>query len=245
VLGVIILFLLKDRPRDARWLSADEREALELELEREQELRRPGRRMTVLQALGHPKVLLLAAAYFCIVTGSYGVEFFLPSILQQWYALKFDALTWLVILPPLAALFGQLFVGWNSDRTKERRLHVVVPIMLGAAALVLTPLTRGYLVLTILSFMVAFVGFKSYLPAFWSLPSLFLAEAAAAGSIGFINSIGNLGGFLGPYVLGKVETITGSFAGGIYFLCASMIVSAMIIWFLGLGRKESRNWTPA
>jgi ACS family tartrate transporter-like MFS transporter len=239
VLGVMVLFLLKDRPRDARWLSNQEREALERELEREQ-VQRAGRRMTLFQALRHPKVLLLATAYFCIVTGSYGVEFFLPSILQRWYGLNFNAITWLVILPPLAALFGQLFVGWNSDRTKERRLHVVIPITLGAAALGLAPLTRGYLVLTILCFMVAFVGFKSYLPAFWSLPSLFLTEAAAAGSIGFINSIGNLGGFLGPAVLGKIETLTGSFVGGIYYLCASMALSAMIIFLLGLGRKESR-----
>ncbi|MEO8427455.1 MAG: MFS transporter [Verrucomicrobiota bacterium] len=241
VLGFVVFFMLKDRPRDARWLSAEEREALEQELAREKALRRPGHRMTVLEALRHPKVLLLAFAYFCIVTGSYGVEFFMPSILQQWYALKFDAITWLVILPPLLALFGQLFVGWNSDRLKERRLHAVTPILIGATALALAPFTRGHLFLTIVCFMLAFAGFKSYLPAFWSLPSLFLTEAAAAGSIGLINSIGNLGGFLGPYVLGKAETVTGSFVGGIYFLCVSMIVSAAIILLLGLGRKEKRE----
>jgi MFS transporter, ACS family, tartrate transporter len=241
VLGVLVFFMLKDRPRDAHWLSVEEREALEQELAREKALRRPGHRMTVLEALRHPKVLLLACAYFFIVTGSYGVEFFLPSILQQWYALKFDAITWLVILPPLLALFGQLFVGWNSDRLKERRLHAVTPILVGATALALAPFTRGHLFLTILCFMLAFAGFKSYLPAFWSLPSLFLTEAAAAGSIGLINSIGNLGGFLGPYVLGKVETVTGSFVGGIYFLCASMAVSATIILLIGLGRKEARD----
>jgi ACS family tartrate transporter-like MFS transporter len=240
LLGVLVFFLLKDRPRDARWLSPEERDALEGELAREKELH-AGCRMTLLQALRHPKVLLLALAYFCTVTGSYGVEFFLPSILQQWYALKFDTLTWLVILPPLLALFSQLFVGWNSDRTKERRLHAVTPIVLGAVALSLTPFTRGHLMLTILCFMMAFAGFKAYQPAFWSLPSLFLTEAAAAGSIGLINSTGNLGGFLGPYVLGKVETVTGSFVGGIYFLCVSMIVSATIIFRLGLGRKESRS----
>jgi len=241
VLGVVVFFMLKDRPRDAHWLSVEEREALEQELAREKALRRPGHRMTVLEALRHPKVLLLACAYFFIVTGSYGVEFFLPSILQQWYALKFDAITWLVILPPLLALFGQLFVGWNSDRLKERRLHAVTPILVGATALALAPFTRGHLFLTILCFMLAFAGFKSYLPAFWSLPSLFLTEAAAAGSIGLINSIGNLGGFLGPYVLGKVETVTGSFVGGIYFLCACMTVSATILLLIGLGRKETRN----
>ena len=195
--------------------------------------------MTVLEALRHPKVLLLALAYFCIVTGSYGVEFFLPSILQQWYHLKLDTLTWLVILPPALALAGQLLAGWSSDRTKERRFHVVVPIALGAVALALAPLTQGQLSLTIVCFMLAFVGFKAYMPAFWSLPNLFLTEAAAAGSIGLINSIGNLGGYLGPSVLGKVQTLTGSFVGGIYFLCVSMALSAIIIFFLRLERSRS------
>jgi len=118
---------------------------------------------------------------------------------------------------------------------------VVVPISLGALALALAPLTQGQLFLTIACFMLAFVGFKSYMPAFWSLPNLFLAEAAAAGSIGLINSIGNLGGFLGPYVLGKVQTLTGSFVGGIYFLCVSMALSAMIVFSLRLERKPSRE----
>jgi ACS family tartrate transporter-like MFS transporter len=239
VLGVIVLFMLTDRPRQAKWLSQEEITALESKLDEEKARRSGGKPMTMLEALLHPKVLLLAAAYFCTVTGSYGVEFFLPSILQQWYALKFDAITWLVLLPPCSALAGQLFVGWNSDRLKERRFHAITPILLGATALALAPLTRGNLALTIACFMVAFLGFKAYLPAFWTLPSLFLTEAAAAGSIGLINSIGNLGGFLGPYVLGKVETLTGSFVGGIYYLCVSMAVSASIIFCLRLGRQEA------
>jgi ACS family tartrate transporter-like MFS transporter len=239
VLGVWVLFGLTDRPRQAKWLTTEEREALEQELEREKALRSAGGRMTVLEALRHPKVLLLALAYFCTVTGSYGVEFFLPSILQRWYSLKLDALTWLVLLPPLLALAGQLFTGWSSDRSKERRFHAVIPIAGGAIALGVAPLTQGNLWLTVACFMVAFAGFKSYLPPFWALPSLFLTEAAAAGSIGLINSVGNLGGFLGPFLLGKVETITGSFVGGIYYLCFSMCVSAAIIFALGLGKKES------
>ena len=235
LLGVAVFFLLKDRPRDAGWLTPEEREALHQELEREKNLHRR-RRMTVPEALAHPKVLLLALAYFCIVTGSYGVEFFLPSILQQWYHLKLDTITWLVILPPMLALAGQIFVGWNSDRTKERRFHAVVPIALGALALAFAPMTQGHLLLTVACFMLAFLGFKAYMPAFWSLPNLFLTEAAAAGSIGLINSIGNLGGYLGPSVLGKVQTLTGSFVGGIYFLCVSMALSATIIFFLRLER---------
>jgi ACS family tartrate transporter-like MFS transporter len=238
VLGIGVLWWLKDWPRDAGWLSVEERDALHQQLEREKNLKRT-RRMTVAEALRHPKVLLLALAYFCTVTGSYGVEFFLPSILQQWYQLKLDAITWLVILPPILALAAQLFVGWNSDHTKERRFHVVVPLVLGALALGLAPLTQGHLFLTIACFMMAFVGFKAYMPAFWSLPGLFLTEAAAAGSIGLINSIGNLGGYLGPDVMGKIQTVTGSFVGGLYFLCISMSVSATIIFFLRLERNPS------
>jgi ACS family tartrate transporter-like MFS transporter len=238
LLGVVVFFALTDRPKDAKWLTPEERDALEAELERERAARSQGKRMTVLEALSHPKVLLLALAYFCIVTGSYGIEFFLPSILKDWYGLSFNQLTWLIMLPPVLALTGQLFVGWSSDKHKERRFHAVVPIVIGACAVGLAPFTRGELWLTVVCFMVAFAGFKAYMPAFWSLPSLFLTEAAAAGSIGLINSIGNLGGFLGPTVLGEVEKRTGSFAGGLYFLCASMIISAGIIFFLGLGHRE-------
>lgn len=238
LLGVAVLFLLPDHPRHAKWLTPEEREALENELAAEKAKGAAGGHMTVLQALRHPKVLLLALAYFCTVTGSYGVVFFLPSILKDWYDLKYDALTWLVILPPLFALVAQVGVGWNSDRTKERRLHAVLPIVIGALALAALPSTRGTLPLTVVCFTMAFIGFKAYQPAFWTMPNLFLASSAAAGSIGLINSVGNLGGFLGPYLLGKVETVTGSYVGGIYYLCGSMLVSATILFFLGLGHRE-------
>ena len=241
VLGVIVFFTLTDRPRDAQWLAPEEKEALERQLEMEKAKRSAGRRMTLLEAFSHPKVLLLAAAYFCSTSANYSMEFFLPSILQQWYSLDLNAITWLVILPPALALASQLFVGWNSDRTKERRLHAVVPICLGMSALALVPWTRGHLPLTIGCFMLVLAGIKAYQPAFWSLPSLFLTDVAAAGSIGLINSLGNLGGFFGPTILGKVEKITGSFVGGIYYLSGSMAVCAIIILVLGLGRRESRN----
>jgi ACS family tartrate transporter-like MFS transporter len=244
VLGVMVLLMLKDRPRDAHWLAADEREALERQIEQDKAAGGK-KRMTLLQALSHPAVLLLALAYFCSVTGTYGIEFFLPSILQQWYNLKLDAITWLVLLPPFVALGAQLFVGWNSDRTHERRFHAIVPLLICVVALALAPLTRGNVALTILCFMIGFGGLKAYLPAFWAMPNLFLTGSAAAGSIGLINSLGNLGGFAGPTVLGFVQKITGSFVGGIYYLCVSITASACILFFLGLGRKEPQPAAPA
>lgn len=237
VLGVVVLFCLTDRPRQAKWLQPEERDALEQQLEID---RAAGgkKRMTLLQALSHPMVLLLAFAYFCNVTANYGIEFFLPSILDQWYSLKLNTLTWLVILPPVVALVAQLFVGWSSDRSQERRFHAIVPLAIAAVALACAPFTQGNLWLTIACFMVAFGGLKAYLPAFWALPNLFLTGPAAAGSIGLINSLGNLGGFFGPAVLGKVQTMTGSFVGGIYYLSVSICVSLFVIFFLGLGGKK-------
>jgi ACS family tartrate transporter-like MFS transporter len=245
VLGLLVFFLLTDRPGQARWLEPEEREALELELKREKALHHAAKHMTLMEALSHPKVLLLAAAYFFIVTGNYGVEFFLPSILKDWYNLEMNKLTWLVIIPPIGSLLGQLFVGWSSDRTRERRLHAALPIYLGAAALVCTLVNRNQLWLTIVLFTLALTGLKAYLPAFWSLPSLFLTEAAAAGSIGLINSIGNLGGFLGPSVLGVVKKVTGSYQGGISVLATSMVISATILMALGLGHRVEKPPTPA
>jgi ACS family tartrate transporter-like MFS transporter len=239
LLGLYVFLMLPDRPRDAKWLTPEERGALEEELAREKALRAAGRpRMTALEALSHPKVLLLAAAYFCSVSANYSIDFFLPSILQQWYSLKINDITWLIMLPPVLALSGQLFVGWNSDRTKERRLHAIIPIMIGAIALGFAPFAKGYLPLGLACFIVAMGGIKSYQPAFWALPNLFLTEVAAATSIGLINSIGNLGGFLGPYIMGAVQQRTGSFVGAIFYLSASMLVSATILLLLGLGRRE-------
>ncbi|MES1167399.1 MAG: MFS transporter, partial [Pseudomonadota bacterium] len=239
LLGLYVFLVLPDRPRDAKWLTPEERGALEEELAREKALRAAGRpRMSVLEAFSHPKVLLLAAAYFCSVSANYSIDFFLPSILQQWYSLKINDITWLIMLPPILALSGQLFVGWSSDRTKERRLHAIIPILIGATALGLAPLAKGYLPLGLACFIVAMGGIKSYQPAFWALPGLFLTEVAAATSIGLINSIGNLGGFLGPYIMGAVQQRTGSFVGALFYLSASMLVSAGILYLLGLGRRE-------
>jgi ACS family tartrate transporter-like MFS transporter len=238
VLGVIVFFALTDRPSQAKWLEPEEREALQAQLDAEH--REAGvHKMTVIEGLKHPKVLLLALAYFFVVTGNYGIEFFLPSILQQWYGLRIETLAWLVMLPPMLALVGQLVIGWSSDRTKERRWHTVGPIVMGGLALLLVTQTQGSLPLTILLFMVAAAGFKAYLPAFWSLPNIFLTRAAAAGSIGFINSVGNLGGFLGPYVIGTVETVTGSFVSGIMFLGVSALASALTVFLLGLGARTT------
>jgi MFS transporter, ACS family, tartrate transporter len=236
ILGFLVLFLLPDRPRDARWLTAEEREALEGELDRDTLVRSGKGKIGVLEALGHPKVLLLAFAYFLAVSANYGLEFFLPTILKDWYKLPLDTITSILMLPPAAALLGQLYAGWHSDRSKERRLHTVVPLLLGAAMLLLASRSQGSLVLTGVCFVFAAAGIKSYQPSFWALPPLLLSEAAAAGSIGFINAIGNLGGAFGSSMMGRVKAATGSFTGGLTVLAVAMVLSAVVIFALGLGK---------
>jgi ACS family tartrate transporter-like MFS transporter len=244
ILGVLVFLRLPDWPRDAHWLTPEERDALEQELANEKTRQNHGRRhMTVLQALRQPQVLLLAAAYFFVVTASYGVEIFLPKILESWYDLSLSNVTWAVIIPPIGGLVGQLAVGWSSDRTGERRLHGSVPIYVGATALACTlliPASLSFnmrLVVAVSLFTVAIMGLKGYMPAFWAMPSLLLTETAAAGSIGLINSVGNLGGFVGPSLLGFIKTQTQSFVPGLLYLCLSMVISATIIVTLRLGPR--------
>ncbi len=241
VLGIGVLWLLTDRPRQATWLTQEERDALEAELERERQLKTKGKRMTLLEAFSHPKVLLLCAAYFFITTCSHSMELFMPSVIKDWYNVSRDQFTWLIVLPPLLALCGQLFGGWSSDRFQERRLHACIPIAIGGIAMLLAPLSYGNLFWTMVCLMVTFAGFKTYMPAFWSLPSLFLAEAAAAGSIGLINSVGNLGGAVGPSIIGWIKTNTGSYISGFYFLGSSMLIASVIVFFLGLGARKPKT----
>ena len=241
VLGLIVLFFLTDRPNQAKWLTAEEREALESALAAEKATHSRGKRMSVVEGLLHPKVLLLMVAYFSTVTASYGIEFFMPKIINFWFGLDTKSLVMFIIVPPCIALAAQLFVGWSSDRSKERRYHAVVPILIGSTAIACLPFTKGNVWLCVAFFMIAFAGFKGYMPAFWSLPNLFLVEAAAAGSIGLINSMGNLGGFLGSSVMGYAKEHSGDYAYGLWFLSGSMLVSATILFTLGLGVKEKKG----
>jgi MFS transporter, ACS family, tartrate transporter len=229
LLGLYVLLNMPDYPHQAAWLSDEEKLALTAVLGAENKSVDTGGRSSWLAAMRQPRVLLLTLAYFCIMGGNYGFDTFMPSILEQWYALKISSTTWLITLPPILGVAVILLIGWNSDRTRERRLHAAVPGILGGIALAIMPQTQGHLLLTMLCFLAVASCIKSYMPAFWAIPSLFLTDVAAAASIGLINSVGNLGGFLGPMVVGKIETATGSFVAGIYCLSAALIAFGVIV----------------
>lgn len=241
VLGLVVWLVLPDRPADARWLTDEERGALDRTIQADRAAAGSAAHLTFAQAIRHPAVLMLAAANFLVVIGHYGVDFFLPTILQRWYSLSLQDVTWFIVIPYVGLFFGFLAVSWSSDRTRERWLHTSLPMIVGASALFAATVVRGNLAVTLALVTTAVIGIRIYLPPFYALPGFFLRGTAAAGAIGFINTLGNLGGAVGPYVIGAVETTTGGFEGGIYFLCASIGLSAAIIlglraWYLANGR---------
>lgn len=234
ILGLVVLLWLPDRPRHAKWLTQSERDALEESLAAGKVEPSSSHHHSALAGLSSLRVWMLAFAYFGVVTGNYGIELFLPRIIKDWYKLDAATIGLLMMIPHIPVICGQLFNGWSSDHFHERHWHSIAPIVIGAVAMVFAPMTQGSLILTMICFTIASAGMKSYMPAFWSLPSMFLKASAAAASVGLINSLGNIGGFVGPYVLGSSKGQTASFDFGIYYIACSCIVSASIIFLMRL-----------
>jgi len=237
ILGVVTIFYLTDWPHQARWLPEDERQWLTGELEKEKEAKKAAGPHRVWQALRHREVIQLAVAYFFIVTSVYGFNFWMPTILKSITGVSNFTVTLIAAVPYCAALAAMLVVGWSSDRTRERRWHTALCMLAVTAGLWLSLAMRGNVVLEIAMFCAAAAGMYGYLPGFWALPTSFLAGTAAAASVGMINSIGNLGGFLGPYIVGYVNGKTKSFYGGVVFLgLSAMIAAALTLSLRAAGR---------
>jgi MFS transporter, ACS family, tartrate transporter len=229
VFGVITIFYLTDRPHQARWLPEDEREWITAELEREKQAKMGSHSLRVLQAFKHREVVLLTLAYFFMVTAVYGFQFWLPSIIKNLSGLSNMMVTLIAAIPYCVGLVGILVVGWSSDRTGERRWHTAVSMLLTSVGLVLSVVLLDNTALAMSMFCLAAIGIYGYLPGFWALPTSFLSGTAAAASIGLINSIGNLGGFAGPYIVGYLSTVTHSFVAGVAYLSASALVAAFFV----------------
>jgi D-galactonate transporter len=237
IFGVATLFYLTDWPREAHWLPADERDWLTRELDEEKRTKKAVKPLSVWQALRHRDVVLLTLVYFFIVTANYGFNFFIPKIVQQLSGLSTFQVTLVTAIPFLAGLPAMLLVGWHSDHTGERRWHTALSIFTVAIFLTLSQLAAGNVVLAMVMFSIATMGLYSYLPSFWSLPTTFLSEAAAAACIGLINSVGNLGGFAGPYAVGFLSNRTGSYVGGVMYLVGSAALAGLLVLALRGTRK--------
>jgi ACS family tartrate transporter-like MFS transporter len=239
VLGVITIFYLTDWPHQAAWLPSDERNWLHGELAREHQAKHATHSLRILQAFRHREVIILALSYFFIISSLYGFTFWLPSIIKQQSGSSNLRVSLISAIPYCFGLVAILLVGWSSDRTKERRWHTAISMTAASVGLFLAVMLRDRLTLSVAMFCLAASGIYAYLPGFWSLPTSFLSGTAAAASIGLINSIGNLGGYAGPYVVGYLSTLTGSFVGGLAYLSFSALVAAGLVLSIRATRSEA------
>ncbi len=230
VLGVVTWFTLTDRPEVATWLPDDQRQWLVAKLATEEAARASKHGMTLTEALTQPKVLALSVVYFGFVAALYGMQFWLPQIVKAFGLTNLQ--TGFVTAVPYA--FGAVaMVLWarHSDRTRERVWHVALPLILTAVALALSAYLADPLS-TMIVLSVAAVGVFCTFALFWTLPTAFLSGTAAAGAIALINSIGNLAGFGGPYLVGWIKETTGSTAPGLLALAVAPLVAGVIVLLL-------------
>ena len=229
VLGIATLFVLPNRPYEVRWLPPNEREWLTLRLEEERRAKAQMEQLTIGQALRQPAVLLLTAGLFVCYSGGYAFWFWMPTMLQRMTGWSVERVGWIGAIPFLAGLIGMLIVGWNSDRTHERRWHFAVPQLTAAAALAAWFFLPPSNVLLVAVFSLVVFGTIAYLPAFWALPSSFLASSGAAAAVGFINCTASIGGFVGPKIIGELSQRTGTFHSGFIFMIACWIIASVLV----------------
>lgn len=243
LLAFVVLKLLTDRPALATWLDAGEREWLESELQAERRKVESAGRLSLLQALTDRRVLVLSMIYMTSVTASYGIVFFLPQIVK---GLGHSNLMtgFLTAIPYTIGVIGLVLWGHSSDRKNERRWHLIVATGVAAVGLIGAAWLRdSYWAIAAMS--LAAVGIYGSRPAFWPMPSMFLTGAAAAAGIALINSIGNLGGYIGPFIVGWIKDSTNSFEMGLYFLAACSLLSAVITFFAARATDTPKTSEPA
>ncbi|HEY6386344.1 MAG TPA: MFS transporter [Candidatus Acidoferrum sp.] len=237
VFGVITIFYLTDWPRAATWLRSDERDWINSELEKEKLAKQNVRSYTIWQAFSQRDVILLTLSYFCATTGGYGISFWLPSILKRLSGQSDIRVTLFAALPYLAGFVMQQLNGWHSDKTSERRWHAAFPIFLCGLILLLAVFLGSNLIVAVTLFTLVGASYFAFHPCFWSVPTAFLSESAAAASIGLINSLGNLGGFVGPLMMGYLVSRTHSFTAGLLYLVGSLCLSGILMLAVGAGRR--------
>jgi ACS family tartrate transporter-like MFS transporter len=227
LLAPVVLMFMTERPSDATWLTEGEREWILREMRTEQS-QTAHAHTTLRDALLSARLWIVSVPYLCIVIAFYGVSFWLPQIVQGNSGLGSATVVLLSAIPYVAATIGLVVVGASSDRFGERRWHVAVPCLIGAMGFVLTVLAPQTLVVSLATLSIAAFGIWGTLGPFWTLPTSFLRGTAAAGGIALVNSVGNVGGFIGPILVGWIRDATGGFTVGLLTLAAILVIGAGI-----------------
>jgi ACS family tartrate transporter-like MFS transporter len=230
--GVLTYFLLPGYPQEAKFLTADEKEWIRSKLEREERQKLERRRYSALQALSSGRVWHLVLAYFGMTMGNYALQSWAPQLVKSLSSgFSNSTIGMLVTIPNLVGLAAVILISRSSDRTLERRYHVAIPAIMAGTALLLLGTTRSpFNSVALLCFLAA--GLYSSFGPFWALPSEFLTGYSAAAGIALINSVGNLGGFAGPYMIGRIATRTGGPYAGLAIAGVALFISATLVLLL-------------
>lgn len=227
LLAPVVWRLLDEGPATAAWLPERERAWLTATLAAEGQAG-PHAHHDLRGALRSGRLWALCAIYFCLVLAFYGVSFWLPPILQQLSGYPSSVVALISALPYVVAAVGMVVVGARSDRTGERRWHVAGSALIGAAGFALAATVPPSVALSLGALSVAAFGLYGAMGPFWSLPTAFLRGRAAAGGVALVNAVGNIGGFVGPTLVGYARDATGNFATGLWLLAAGLLVGAVI-----------------
>jgi ACS family tartrate transporter-like MFS transporter len=234
LLGFITLFYLPDTPADAQWLAKDERQWLENTLQRERLNSDGSRGPGVLKALLDPQVLILSLCYFGVELGLYGVILWIPQIFAA-MALPPASVGYVIAIPYAAAAVVMVWWSSRSDRNRERVRHLAVASLVGACGLAASAFLSHSPVAAVFAITLGAAGTLAVLPIFWTLPTARLQGAAGAGAIALINALGNLGGFVGPLIIGWIKASTGSFTWGLVALAGGVLSTGVIALLIGDG----------
>lgn len=226
-LGLMVLAFLPDAPEQARWLAPAERVWLVDCLQQERQAGSARSRQTLREALTCLRVWLLGLIYLCMVIGMYGLTLWLPQILQSLSQAGGLMVGVLNAVPFLAATLGMVAIGWHSDRRGERRWHVAGSLALAAAGCLWAAGTQN-LGWALLAFSVAAIGVWGVMGPFWAWSTTFLSGVGAAGGIALINSLGNIGGFLGPHLMGWFKQFTASYSAGLAVVALFLMVGGLL-----------------
>ncbi len=227
ILGVITFFVLTDRPEHAKFLTPDEKNWLTTKLAAERKAKEAVRVYSLWESMWNPKVLLLALNYLGIVTASLGMLIFIPQIIKSIGQSDNMTVGWLTMIPYICGGISLVVWGRISDKMNERRWNLLVACILSTGGLVMAGLTLGSW-WALVGMSIAAMGFYGSKGPFFAMPPMFLSGTALAAGFAWINSIGNLGGFFGPWYVGVMKDVTGSFAGGLYGLALLSLVSAVV-----------------
>ena len=240
LLGIITVFYLTDWPSQARWLPPNERDWLTSELQAELQAKKKVRDYTIIQAFCDRRILWLIVAWFFALSGALGSIYWIPTFVKRLSGFSDRAVTTLLLVPALIGVAAMLVNGWHSDKTGERRWHTAIPLLAAGLMFGLLIPARHDAPLAII-FLLSGSGFLyAFYPVFWSIPTMMLSESAAAATFGLINSVGQLGGFAGPYAIGflndRTHSLTASFAliALVYVASGSLILSQRIPRLLNL-----------